>query len=128
MFRYKGGNEVGRGFYWNPKAWAIEMVNAERGVLPGTPDIAYARVPVVALLLLAPFMGLAYAIFLPFIGFALLGDYLVRKAAAAVREAVAATTDLLSGAWRPGEAYLARRRRARKPAEPEAKRSATREP
>ncbi len=128
MFRYRGSNEVGRGYYWNPKTWAIEMINTERGVLPGGAEVAYARVPVLALLLLAPIMGLAYAIFLPFIGFALLGDYVVRKLAAAVREAAAATADMLGGEWRPGEAYLARRRRGRKTAEPEIKAPETREP
>ena len=45
-----------------------------------TPANRYLKVPVIALLVLAPLMGAVYAMFLPFIGFAMLFTFLGKKA------------------------------------------------
>jgi hypothetical protein len=72
MTTYKGGETVRAGFYWNQGRWAAEVVPAAGGTLPGAGDAAYRRIAWPALLVIAPVTGGAFAMFLPFIGLALL--------------------------------------------------------
>jgi hypothetical protein len=72
--RFAAGETVRGGFYWNRRAWEAQVV-AKEGTLEGAEGTQFIRVPVVAVLFLAPLMGAAYAMFLPFIGFAMLGAY-----------------------------------------------------
>jgi hypothetical protein len=68
-----GGQAVRAGYYWNPAEWSIVTVSGQGGgVLPGGDRERYFRVPVLAVLLLAPVMGGLFVMFLPFIGFAML--------------------------------------------------------
>lgn len=73
MTKYKGGDTVKRGFYASMKRWTIEMIEPEVGELAGEHDEQYLRVPVPVMLVAAPFMGAAFVIFLPLIGFVLIG-------------------------------------------------------
>jgi hypothetical protein len=75
MTKYTGGDTVKAGFYWNRGAWGVELIPAEGGTLPGDGAITYVRVPWPALLIIAPVMGGAFAMFLPFIGIALLVQF-----------------------------------------------------
>jgi len=74
MTTYKGGDAVKAGFYWNRGKWAAEVVPAAGGALPGEDTVVYHRIPWPALLIVAPVMGGAFAMFLPFLGFALLAQ------------------------------------------------------
>jgi hypothetical protein len=85
MTRKSGGTRVAPGFYWSPRRWAIEVVSETEAVLPGAQDESYVRIPVVVMLLAGPVMGALFAIFLPFIGFAMVFRELYRKAVAALR-------------------------------------------
>ena len=76
-FRFTGGEHVKAGFYWNLREWAAHIVPREGGPLPGAEEARYLRVPLPVLLLVAPLMGAAYAMFLPFIAFAMVAMYLV---------------------------------------------------
>jgi len=76
MSKYHGGRTAKSGFYWNTRTWAITMTERQGGVLPGDGQDRYTRIPVVAMLLVAPFMGAAYVLFLPFIGIAMVVDTL----------------------------------------------------
>ena len=77
MTRYGGGDEVPAGDYWN-------LIDGERctlreaGTLPGYATEIYYRMPAAYMLLLAPALGLAYAIFLPFVGLAMAAVVSVR--------------------------------------------------
>ena len=71
MKKHHGGTEVKAGFYWSLGKWSIVPVTARERTLPGGPEHGYPKVPAALLLLLAPMMGGAYVIFLPFIGFAM---------------------------------------------------------
>lgn len=71
MKKHHGGTEVKAGFYWGLRTWSIVPVTRKERVLPGGPELCYVKVPAVLLLLLAPVMGGAYVMFLPFIGFAM---------------------------------------------------------
>jgi hypothetical protein len=102
-----GGDSVGIGNYWNFSTG--ERVHMENeGVLPGGKTERYYKVHPAAILIAAPVLGLAYAIFLPFIGLAMLASVLFKKlfgglAASAYRSA--------AFSWQPSEAYLAGKRR-----------------
>jgi hypothetical protein len=102
-----GGTAAKNGFYWNLGKWEMTMVPKQGGILPGGVSDRYLKVPVVALLVLAPLMGAAYAMFLPFIGFAMLFTFLGKKALAMGRSGAVDVVATMSPDWRPGEAYLA---------------------
>jgi hypothetical protein len=75
MTTYKGGDTVRAGFYWNWGKWGAEIVPPEGGTLPGNEGTTYNRIPWPALLVAAPVMGGAFAMFLPFIGVAMLMQF-----------------------------------------------------
>jgi hypothetical protein len=78
-FRYAGGDVVKAGFYWNLREWEANIIPREGGVLKGAEEARYARVPLPVLLVVAPLMGAAYAMFLPFIGFAMVAMFLAGR-------------------------------------------------
>ena len=108
MSKYHGGQTAKSGFYWNTRTWAITMIERQGGVLPGDGHDRYTRIPVVAMLLVAPFMGAAYVLFLPFIGIAMVVDFVARRVGRGVKAGALAMTAAVSPQWRPGEAYLAK--------------------
>ena len=79
MLRYKGGETVKPGFYFNLAEWEAQVVPKEGGVLTGAAENPYIRMPLPAVLVLAPLMGAVYAFFLPFIGFAMVMMYLAGR-------------------------------------------------
>ena len=76
-----GGTKAPGGLYWHFGNWEIKALDGKEVTLPGSAEERYVRIPTVALLVLGPVMGLAFAMFLPFIGFALLAAQIVRKLA-----------------------------------------------
>lgn len=78
MLKHKSGDVVKPGFYWNAKEWAATIVPPEGGALPGD-GVTYLRMPLPALLVLAPAMGAVFAMFLPFIGLAMLATFLTGR-------------------------------------------------
>lgn len=114
MFRYTGGQTVRQGFYWNAAKWDVTLIERQGGELPGGTGERFARVPVVAMLLVAPIMGALYVVFLPFIGVAMVLDFVARRAARAVRAGAVALLAAVAPQWRPGEAYLAEREKGKK--------------
>jgi hypothetical protein len=109
MNTYQGNANVEAGIYCNRAAWKFESME-EAGRLPGTVADTYMRVPALALLVAGPILGLVYALFLPFIGFAMLGALIIRKLGHLVEETGAATARVMAPAWQPARAFLARRR------------------
>jgi hypothetical protein len=107
MTKRIGGTAAKNGFYWNLGKWEMTLVPKQGGILPGGAADKYLKVPVVGLLVLAPLMGAAYAMFLPFIGFAMLFTFLGKKAFAMGRSEAVGVAATMSSDWRPGEAYLA---------------------
>ena len=106
MTKRIGGTAAKNGFYWNLRKWEMTLVPKQGGILPGDASDRYLKVPVVALLVLAPLMGAAYAMFLPFIGIALTAQWATKKAVGGVREATQSVMGTMSPAWRPGEAHF----------------------
>jgi hypothetical protein len=98
---------VKNGFYWNVAKWEMRIIPRQGGVLPGDAGDRYLKVPILALLVVAPVMGALYAIFLPFIGFALVLGFAARKAGAGAKALAGHVMATVSPRWSPGEAYLA---------------------
>ena len=78
-----GGTAAKTGFYWNLGKWEMTMVPRQGGILPGDATRRYVKVPVLALLVVAPLMGAVYAILLPFVGLGGLFRLFGKEAAAA---------------------------------------------
>ena len=95
MTTYTGTQDVDPGLY--VKTGSLRLTSVERrGALPGGANEHYRRVPMLVMLLLAPLLGLAFVIFLPFIGFAvmlrLLGEKMWHLVAPAAGRAIAIVT------------------------------------
>lgn len=71
MTRYEGGTRVKGGYYFNLKNWEIKNVAGAEGELPGSNADKFLHAPTPVLLVAAPVIGAAFAMFLPFIGFAM---------------------------------------------------------
>jgi hypothetical protein len=108
-----GGTAAKSGFYWNLGKWEMTMVPKQGAILPGDATDKYMKMPVMGLLFLAPMMGAAYAMFLPFIGFAMLFTFLGQKALRAAGVGAMGVGATMTQDWRPGESYLASDKRKR---------------
>lgn len=107
MTKRIGGTAVKNGFYWHLNKWEMQIIPKQGGVLPGGAADKYLKVPIAALLVVAPVMGGLYAFFLPFIGFAMVAGFAGRKATAAAKAGAAHMMATVSPRWSPGAAYLA---------------------
>jgi hypothetical protein len=101
------GAIVKGGFYLNRDKWTLVTVNGKEGALPGAEGQRYLRIPVLAMLFLAPVLGGLFVAFLPFIGFALVFQHLGRVTLSGIRRAGRALLFVVTPTWRPGEAYFA---------------------
>lgn len=109
MVRYSGGQKVGKGTYWNFDNGERVDISAE-GILAGGKDKIYYRLPAAGILLAGPFIGLLYAAFLPFIGFAMAIKVVMQKLASGI---FGTAVKGASFSWRPSESYLAGKRKSR---------------
>jgi hypothetical protein len=101
------GTIVKGGFYLNRDAWDLVAVNGKEGSLPGADGQRYMRVPVWAVLALAPLLGGLFVVFMPLIGFALVFMHLGRRSLSLAGRALRSVLVLVAPSWRPGEAYFA---------------------
>lgn len=106
MTKHLGGETVGAGFYMDVADWNIETCSGAGGVLPGDATKTYRKVPTVVLLVAAPLLGAAFAMFLPFIGLALVAQYFAKQAWTFAREMGHAALVAMSPRMAAGEAYL----------------------
>jgi hypothetical protein len=100
------GTMVKGGFYFSLDQWDILTVSGKEGMLPGLAGQRYLRLPVLAVLLLAPVLGGLFVVFLPFIGFALVLQHLARLSLAGIRRVGRALFSTVTPAARPGEVHL----------------------
>jgi hypothetical protein len=107
MLRHQGGETVKAGFYVNAESWEINTISGrEGGTLEGGATTRYLRIPVLGMLLFAPLMGALFAMFLPFIGIAMVAQYCAVKAWDGARHAAHATVVALGPSWQPRTAHL----------------------
>lgn len=89
MTTYKGTQQVTPGLYLNFKRRTMAHVE-KAGPLPGADGDRFYRVPMLLWLALAPLVGLVFVIFLPFIGFAMVGRLTADKVRRGIAMAIAA--------------------------------------
>jgi hypothetical protein len=116
MKTYAGGEQVKNGIYWNTHTWEFVPVAKPAGALPGGTDNRFLRAPMPMVMIAGPLMGLAYFIFLPIVGPAMLLVMLGKKAAGLMRRAVTPVATSALPSWVPGVSYLARRAAGQKKA------------
>lgn len=108
--RHRGGEEVGKGNYWNFSTGERVSLDKE-GMLPGNADTIYYKANPALILAAGPVLGLIYAAFLPFIGIAMVMRLVFSKLFSERGEGLSRVATFN---WRPTEAYLAGRRHAKK--------------
>lgn len=113
MTTYTGKQNVEPGLYINIKRFSIKSID-EEGPLPGTNRDTYYRAPLLLVLATAPLLGLAFVIFLPFIGFAMVAYLLGDKALQWTGNAMTEAVRVVRPGWAPSLAFLSRS----KPAKP----------
>jgi len=114
MRTYTGSQIVEPGLYLNVRQFSVKSIDS-RGPLPGTEDVTYRRVPMLAMLAIAPLLGLAFVIFLPLIGFGMVAWLLGDKAAQLATRAVTEARRVVRPGWAPSLAFLSRSKPAKKP-------------
>jgi len=97
-----GGQRAGPGVYWDfVNGECVELEHSD--TLPGGETARYLRAPTWLVLLSAPILGLAFVLFLPFIGLAMSLGLLARHA---IERMTMGLSRLTSFGWRPAEAYF----------------------
>lgn len=122
--KHTGGEKAEKGSYWNFTT-GQRVTMSEAGRLPGDEETVYLKANPIIVLAAAPALGLLYALFLPFIGIAIIARVLVAKAMGSSAERISSVATFN---WSPSAAYLAGRRNKKakmesKKAEDEAKKT-----
>ena len=104
---YKGGHKVEKGTCWDTSTGERVEVEGPQ-TLRGNDHTIYIKAKSGLVLIAGPILGLAFAIFLPFIGIVMTLGQFGRKVA---NSAVGHAAQSVSFGWRPIEAYLAGRKK-----------------
>lgn len=119
MTTIEAGNRVKKGYYFSAKSWTLQPMPKDGEALPGAPGERYVHVPLLLAFVVAPLMGAAFLMFLPFVGFYLALSAAVRPVVKLFRSSAEEVAASLQPGWAPGEAHLTGRR-AEGDAEPSA--------
>lgn len=112
MTTYTGRQTVQNGLYLNTETYTITTMNAA-GPLPGTELQKFVRVPMIMMLAAAPLLGLAFVMFLPLIGFAMVLHLLATKTYHLVTDAATEGVRVMRPSWAPALAFLSRNKVAK---------------
>ncbi len=112
MTTYTGRQQVEPGLYLNTTTYAIQTMDTT-GTLPGTELEHYRRIPMLLMLAAAPLLGLAYVMFLPLIGFAMVIRLLGTKLVQLFGNAAAQVVRVVRPSWAPALAFLSRSKPAK---------------
>ena len=111
MTTYTTNQIVDPGLYFSLKPLALKSVE-RTGPLPGNDSDVYRRVPMLLMLAMSPLLGLAFVIFLPFIGFAMVFRLVGEKAVEVGAQAATEGVRVMRPAWAPALAFLSRSKSA----------------
>ncbi len=106
MTSYNGNSKVKSGYYFSMSTLAVEVVGEDGGTLPGASTTRYFAVPFPLLFVVIPVVGLAFLMFLPFIGFALLGLAMAKAVTSRLHERAGAFAATVAPPHATGAAYL----------------------
>ena len=108
MKRYSGTEKTPKGVYLNLSTGEYVQLNRETGMLPGSSESRYIKVPSMLAIITGPFAGLALIIFLPFIGIVGFASFLSYKLWRGIVILERRTVQLGVLSWQPGKAYFTR--------------------
>jgi len=97
---------VNPGYYLSTKSFAVEVIGNEGGTLPGPSTVKYVAVPFPLLFAVVPVVGLAFLMFLPAIGFYLLGKALVMRVTGHVADGATSLAATVAPDLATGAAYM----------------------
>ena len=106
MTSCNGNSKVKSGYYFSTNTFGVEVIGEDGGTLPGPSTTRYVSVPFPLLFVVVPVVGLAFLMFLPFIGFALLGVAMARSVTGRLHEGAGALAATVAPPHATGAAYL----------------------
>jgi hypothetical protein len=106
---FKSGAAVQSGYYLNAAEWAVHPVARDGERLPAGRG-TWRRVPVLVALGLTPILGLAFLMFLPFIGFVLAAHAAAQPVVRMFRSSAADLAATVGPGMIAGEAHLTGKR------------------
>jgi hypothetical protein len=106
MTTYSGNSKVQSGYYFSASTLGVEVIGEGGGTLPGPASLRYFSVPFPLLFAIIPVVGLAFLMFLPFIGFALLGVAMAKGVTSRIHERAGAFAATVAPPHATGAAYL----------------------
>jgi hypothetical protein len=109
MAKVNAGTPVKRGYYFSMKNWSVNPIEKDGTALHGEPGERFIPVPLPVAVMLAPVLGAAFLMFLPFIGFYLVGQTALRPVVRMFKKSSAEIAASMSPGLQPGEAHLAGR-------------------
>lgn len=110
MTTIDAGTRVRKGYYFSAKSWTLHPMPRDGEALPGEVGERYVHVPLLVAFVLAPIMGAAFLMFLPFVGFYLALSAALRPVTRGFRRSAEEVAATLTPGWAPGEAHLTGKR------------------
>jgi hypothetical protein len=110
MTRIEAGDRVKKGYYFSAKNWTLHPMPKDGEALPGEAGERYVHVPLLLAFAVAPLMGAAFLMFLPFVGFYLALSAALRPVVNVFRRSAEEVAATVQPGWAPGEAHLTGRR------------------
>ena len=117
MTKIEAGNRVKKGYYFSAKSWTLHPMPTDGEALPGEAGERYLHIPLLLAFVVAPVMGAAFLMFLPFIGFYLAFSTALRPVTAGFRTSAEGVASAMTPGWAPGEAHLTGKRAGRRSVE-----------
>jgi apolipoprotein N-acyltransferase len=106
MTTHNGNSKVKSGYYFSINTLGVEVVSEDGGTLPGPVTRRYISVPFPLLFVVVPVVGLAFLMFLPLIGFALLAYAVIQRVTGHVSKGANALAATVAPPQATGAAYL----------------------
>jgi hypothetical protein len=106
MTKLQAGTRVSKGYYFNLGSWTLQPMSRDGDVLPGAAREKFMRVPTLLAFALAPVMGAAFLMFLPFVGFYLALQAGFRAISRLFTKSATEIAATMQPGWQPGAAHL----------------------
>lgn len=106
MTKLNAGTPVKRGYYFSMKNWSVNPIEKDGTVLHGEAGEQFIPVPLAVAVMLAPVLGAVFLMFMPFIGFYLVGQRVLQPVAGMFKKSTTEIAASMSPGLQPGEAHL----------------------
>lgn len=106
MTKLNAGTPVKRGYYFSLKSWSVNPIEKDGTTLHGEAGEQFIPVPLPVAVMLAPALGAIFLMFMPFIGFFLVGKTLVRPLTHGFKKSTTEIAASMSPGLAAGAAHL----------------------